>query len=112
MCIMEIHDHAHRNTMVQAITHNLSTIDRDLDMLVKVGEARKDRELVDFAQNLQNMVNRAYAVGLTEFGMYVAKSVESPDGHMPHETDNHGHERSFVHVVNNATKAAKKDETR
>jgi len=109
MCIMEIHAEARRSTMVQAIAHNLSTIDRDLDMLLKVGESRKDRELVDFAQNLQNVVSQAYAIGLTEFGLYVASDASDSDGHIHRKP---GEERNFVEVVNNATRAAKRDETR
>lgn len=107
MCIMEIHDGAHRNTMIQAIAHNLSTIDRDLDMLVKVGESRNDHDLHEFAESLQKRVHAAYAQALTEFGISLANHASDENGHI-----HVGSERNVVELLNNATKRAKVDETR
>lgn len=112
MCIMEMHDKAHRTTMVQAVAHNLSTIDRDLDMLRKVAESRKDVEMLKFVDSIQIPVNKAYALGLTEFGLYCAQESSDHEGHVHGENGHHGHERTFEAVVANATKAAKRDETR
>lgn len=107
MCIMEIHDKAAKITMVQAVTHNLSTVDRDLDMLVKLAESRKDDKLHSWAVTMQNAVHGAYAYGLTEFGLLAASAASDHNGHV-----HVGNERNIIEVVNNATKAAKKDETR
>ncbi|SRR6266480_563278 len=109
MCIMEIHAHSERTTMVQAIAHNLSTIDRDLDMLREVAHARQDTDLLDFAETVQRRVQGAYAEALAEFGIEVAKVASDHEGHVHGET---GSERTFVEIVNNATKAARRAETR
>lgn len=107
MCIMEIHPHAARITMVQAVTHNMSTIDRDLDMLRELAIARKDRELATWVSSMQDVTRQAYALGLTEFGIEAANLASDPDGHV-----HVGSERNIIEVVNNATKRAKVDETR
>lgn len=113
MCIMEIHDHAHRNTMIQAIAHNLSTVDRDLDMLVEVGNAREDHELALWAHNLQVAVHRAYADALTEFGISLANHVQDDEGHIPVGNEQIGHHRAtIIEALDHATKEAKRDETR
>jgi hypothetical protein len=109
MCIMEIHPKAHRSTMVQAIAHNLSTIDRDLDMLYHVAVSRNDHNLTDFAVSVQAKVNRAYAEALDEFGIEAASLASDEEGHIHREP---GNERTIEQTVNSATKAAKKDETR
>jgi hypothetical protein len=107
MCIMEIHAHSARTTMVQAIAHNLSTIDRDLDMLLQVAQARKDGQLKQFARSVQDKVHRAYADALVEFGIEVENLASDPDGHV-----HVGNERTVVELVHNATTNAKRDETR
>jgi len=103
---MEIHPGAHKATMYQAIAHNLSTIDRDLDMLRKLANARKDHKMVEFAQELQTKVHQAYADALSEFGIEVANLASDPEGHVHHNTDN------IEQLIRNYTNAARKDETR
>lgn len=115
MCIMEIHENSTRSTMIQAIAHNLSTIDRDLDMLLKVALARKDVELGAFAGTVQTTVHKAYAEALEEFGISLAELTMSPEGHIHDENGHHVHvgsERSFIAEMDKATKEAQKDETR
>jgi hypothetical protein len=98
--------------MIQAVAHNLSTIDRDLDMLRKVGENRNDHNLVIWAETLQNTVHMAYADALMEFGLSLADLTMDPQGHIPHVHDNHGNERNLVELLDSVTKEAQKDETR
>lgn len=112
MCIMEIHEESTRSAMIQAIAHNLSTIDRDLDMLRKVAESRKDLDLLQWAESLQDTVHREYADALMEFGLSIAEVLEDPNGHMPHVHDIHGNERQFADLITEVTNEAKADETR
>jgi len=109
---MEIHEDATRSAMIQAIAHNLSTIDRDLDMLVELGNARKDLELVEWANRTQTRVHRAYADSLMEFGMSLAELTMDPQGHIPHVHDNHGNERNLSDLIRIATEESQRDETR
>ncbi len=112
MCIMEIHEDATRSAMIQAVAHNLSTIDRDLDMLRNVAESRKDAKLLEWAVSLQNRVHRCYADALAEFGMSLADVATDDKGHMPHVHDNHGNERNLSQLIRDVTEEAQKDETR
>lgn len=112
MCIMEIHEDATRSTMIQAVAHNLSTIDRDLDMLRKVGIARNDHDLVNWAEKLQTTVHGCYADALAEYGMSLADLTMDPQGHIPHVHDNHGNERNLSDLIRETTLEAQKDETR
>lgn len=108
MCIMEIHEHASKSSMIQAIAHNLSTVDRDLDMLRKVANSRNDHEMVEWVNSLQSKVHAAYADALGEFGMSLADVVMDENGHMPHM---HGNE-NLSHVLDESTKTSQMYETR
>lgn len=112
MCIMEIHEDATRSAMIQAFAHNLSTIDRDLDMVRKVGEARNDHKLVEWAETLQTTVHQTYAYALAEFGMSLAMLAMDAEGHIPHIHDEHGNERNLAQIIRDVTEEAQKDETR
>jgi hypothetical protein len=108
MCIMEIHEHASKSSMIQAIAHNLSTIDSDLDMLREVAKGRKDHEMVNWVDSLQKKVHAAYADALGEFGMSLADVVMDENGHMPHT---HGNE-ALSATLDRVTRESQKDETR
>ncbi len=108
MCIMEIHEHASKSSMIQAIAHNLSTVDSDLDMLRKVAESRKDHEMVNWVDSLQKKVHAAYADALSEFGMSLADVVMDQNGHMPHT---HGNE-ALAATLDRVTRESQRDETR
>ena len=112
MCIMEIHEDATRSAMIQAVAHNLSTIDRDLDMLRKVAKARNDYKFNIWADELQTTVHRAYADSLTEFGMSLADLTMDINGHIPHVHDNHGNERNLSDLIRETTMESQADETR
>lgn len=108
MCIMEIHEHASQSSMYQAIAHNLSTIDRDLDMMREVAKGRKDVKMLEAVDNLQKRVHEAYADALGEFGMSIGTVVMDENGHMPHM---HGNERLSA-LLDKVTRESQKDETR
>jgi hypothetical protein len=115
MCIMEVRPEQHHATIAQAMAHNTSTIDRDLEMFVEVLRARShhDPEVIaalDSVLSAQSQVHRAYAQLLTVFGEMVAAGVATTEGHV-HEHD-HGNERSFVEAVQAATRRARRFETR
>lgn len=107
MCIMEIHEHAANATMAQAMAHNLSTADRDADMLVKVFTARHDYAGVRAVQSAQAKVHAAYAEMLELFGEYAAQASMDSAGHV-----HHGSERTIESVVKSATDRAHSEETR
>jgi lipoate-protein ligase A len=106
---MEVHPKAARATMAQAMAHNTKTVDSDVDMLVKVLNARKDYEGVRTVLDAQKHLKNAYAAFLELFGEYVAEV--TPDEFSDHHQHD-GSERNFIDVINAATKEARKDETR
>lgn len=110
MCIMEIHPGAHLATMLQALAHNASTWDRDADMLLPIMDARGDHEVTAGVQRAHDHVKAAYAIMLELFGEEVARMASDPDGHV--HLGDVGSERTLVSVLDSATRAAKKDETR
>jgi len=109
---MEIHENATRSTMIQAIAHNLSTIDRDLDMLLTVALSRHDVQLRQFAGSVQTKVHAAYADALAEYGISLAEVTEDLEGHIHHDHPHNGSERSFIQLLDETTKLAQADETR
>ena len=109
MCIMEIHSRQQTATMVQAVAHNSSTIDRDLDMLIEVMK-RRGGVLLDPITQAQDHIHHAYAILLDAYGEAVAVEVADPDGHV-HDHD-HGHERSFVEQAHHDAALARQFETR
>lgn len=108
MCIMEIHEHASAATMTQACAHNLSTVDRDIDMVKKVLTARGQHEAVRTFEHAQQYAHHAYADLLELFGEEAATIVPAEI----HSHDHAGNERSLVEVIDSATRQARKDETR
>lgn len=108
MCIMSIHQGADKATMAQACAHNLSTVDRDGDMFLRVLTARHDFEAARTVTQLQHTVHEAYAGFLELFGEFAAEITP----HGIHSHDRNGNERTLEEVVVAATKQARKDETR
>jgi hypothetical protein len=109
MCIMEVHAGQRTATMTQAMAHNASTLDRDLDMLIAV-LVNRGGVLLDPVKQAQDHIHRAYAILLDGFGEAVAAEVSDPDGHV-HDHD-HGEERSLVEVAHHDADLARKFETR
>lgn len=109
MCIMEVRPGQNTATIAQAMAHNTSTIERDLDMFRKLLLARKDGEHVELVNKAQEYLNRAYCIFLEQFGEFVAEQV-NPDNHT-HDHD-HGHERTLVDQAHHDAQLARKYETR
>lgn len=115
MCIMEVRPEQHAATIAQAMAHNTSTIDRDLEMFVELLRARAHHDpsataALDSVLSAQAQVHRAYAQLLTVFGEEVAHMAADPEGHL-HQHD-HGDERSFVAVAHHDAGLARQFETR
>jgi hypothetical protein len=110
MCIMEIHSGQRQSTMAQAMAHNASTLDRDLDMLITVLVNRHGGVLLDSVRAAQDHIHRAYAGLLDVYGESVAAEVTDPEGHV-HDHD-HGQERSLVDQAHHDAGLARKFETR
>lgn len=115
MCIMEVRPEQRASTIAQAMAHNLSTADRDLEMFVELlrARARHDSEatvVLDSVLSAQAQVHRAYAQLLTVFGEEVAHEVSTPEGHV-HDHD-HGNERSLVAQAHHDATVARRFMTR
>lgn len=110
MCIMEIHEGQQSTTLVQAMAHNASTQDRDLDMLIKVLSARGRQDMADSVEHAQRHIHAAYATLLESYGEMVAEHVQDDAGHV--HTHDHGDERSLVAVAHHAAGLARRFETR
>ena len=115
MCIMEVRPEQRASTIAQAMAHNVSTIDRDLEMFVELLRARVHHDpdataALDSVLSAQRQMHRAYAQLLTVFGEEVAREVATPEGHV-HDHD-HGHERSLVEQAHHDAGLARRFMTR
>lgn len=116
MCIMEVRPGQRTATIAQALAHNTSTIERDLDMFRKLLEARKEGDHVELVNRAQKLLNEAYAIFLEQFGEFVAEEV-NPDSSVHTHTNDHeheqiGHERTFVEQAHHDAQLARRFETR
>lgn len=109
MCIMEVRAGQRRSTMVQAMAHNTSTVDRDLDMLVEIMK-RRGGVLLEPIEQAQDHIHQAYAGLLAAFGEAVAAEATDPEGHV-HDHD-HGQERTLVEQAQHDAELARRFETR
>lgn len=109
MCIMEVRPGQTTATVAQAMAHNTSTIERDLDMFRKLLEARKEGVHLTLVNRAQSLLHEAYAIFLEQFGEFVAEEV-NPDTHV--HTEQNGHERTFVEQAHHDAQLARKYETR
>lgn len=110
MCIMEVRPGQHSATIAQAMAHNTSTIERDLDMFLELVRARRDHMAEATLAQAQHHLRAAYAILLSEFGVEVAAVVADGDGHV--HTSDHGEERSLVEVAHHDASLARRFETR
>ncbi len=110
MCIMEVRAGQHSSTIAQALAHNTSTIERDMDMFEKLVSARGEKELLADLLYAHEHLRKAYATLLACYGMEVAKAVQDEEGHV-HNHD-HGNERSFVETAHHDAGLARRFETR
>lgn len=90
---MEVRPGQRSSTIAQAMAHNLSTIERDLDMFRPLLEARGETELLTEIEQGHEHMKRAYACFLNVFTIEVKTEVHS--GH-DHEHHDHAGERTLV----------------
>lgn len=110
MCIMEVRPGQATSTIAQAMAHNVSTIERDMDMFEALIKARGDEQSLDVLTRVHDDLRRAYAELLMQFGFEVAKEIQDGTGHL--HTHDHGNERSFVEQAHRDAGLARKFETR
>lgn len=109
MCIMEVRPGQKSSTVAQAMAHNMSTFDRDMDMFIELLKARGDTEILKTAQHVKDMATHCYADLLEVFGEEVGREVQDWEGHMPHD---HGSERSLTEEAKRDADEARRFETR
>lgn len=97
MCIMEVRPGQHSSTIAQALAHNCSTVERDMDMFELLLQARGETDMLADMQGAHEHLRKAYATLLAQFGIEVAKAVQDSEGHV-HNHD-HGNERTLVEVA-------------
>ena len=110
MCIMEVRSGQHSATIAQALTHNMSTWERDAEMFAALAAARGESTLIASVEQARDLAHRAYAIMLDVYGEEVAAEVADPAGHL--HTHDHGNERSFVEVAHHDAQLARRYETR
>lgn len=110
MCIMEMRPGQRTSTMVQATAHNLSTVDRDLDMLVKIMEARGG-VLLEPVQHIADLAGHTYDLALSAFALAVENEHRNPDDHV-HDHDHPGEERTLVEQAHHDAELGRRFMTR
>lgn len=96
MCIMEVRPGQRSSTIAQAMAHNLSTIERDLDMFKPLLEARGETELLATVQAGHEAMKVAYASFLDCFIHEIQHEVAH--GHGDAHDTHVGNERVHAHV--------------
>lgn len=114
MCIMEIHPGQLASTMVQACAHNISTVDRDIDMFKGVLAARGRTELLQNVEDAHAVISVAYEKLLQCFADEVQRevAVHGEHAHPDHAHDHHGTERSLAEQAHHDAELARRFETR
>jgi hypothetical protein len=119
MCIMEVRQGQQSSTIAQAMAHNVSTVERDLDMFELLLKARGDSVSLATVTEAHEHLRKAYAGLLMQFGIEVAEEVRNGHSHT-HLTDaSHvlnsdikGNERSFIETAHHDANLARRFETR
>lgn len=88
MCIMEVRKGQESATMAQAMAHNLSTVERDLEMFAEVLTARGDDTGARAVRLLRSNVEGDYRFALAMFAGELAGQINGPPigtdaGYMP-----------------------------
>lgn len=110
MCVMEVRPGQHSSTISQACAHNVSTVDRDLDMFEKVLEARGETEVLEGIRKLHSDLHDCYTGLLAVFGDEVEKEVAAWDKNVPHEYGNE--RRDLIGQEHHDAELARRFETR
>lgn len=97
MCIMEVTPGQRTASIAMAMAHNLSTVDRDLDMFRTVLEKRGEHEKIAELDSAQAIVHDAYKRFLEMFGTAVGDEIAHVHSVLfPHEHGDSGNERVSV----------------
>jgi hypothetical protein len=84
MCIMEVREGQRSSTIAQAMAHNTSTIERDLDMLRALLKARGETALLAEVEEAQRALGNAYQHFLAIFASEIERDVAHQ--HLPEPT--------------------------
>ena len=110
MCIMEVRPNQHASTIAQAMAHNASTLDRDLDMFKALLNARGDVETLKQVLAAQRMIHRAYEALLDIFEAEI--HTHEHEAHLDDEHEPVGNERSLAEQAHHDAELARRFETR
>lgn len=94
MCIQEVRAGQRSSTIAQAMAHNTSTVERDLDMFEKLLKARGEQELLTTVLAAHEHLRHAYAAFLDVYGEELATEVLHEHEHgndTEHLTADHEH---------------------
>jgi hypothetical protein len=94
VCIMEVREGQRSSTIAQAMAHNTSTIERDLDMFRPLLEARGETSLLAEIEAAQRALGVAYQHFLAVFAAEIERDVQHQ--HQPDAVI--GAERVHVHA--------------
>lgn len=108
MCIMEVRPGQHASTIAQAMAHNASTLDRDLDMFKALLASRGDLATHQAVADAQVRVNAAYEALLDIF----QQEILAHEANLDHEHEPVGNERSLVEQAHHDAELARRFETR
>lgn len=81
------------------MAHNVSTVERDLDMFRPLLEAREETKLLEYIQHAHAHLKAAYSLFLTVFETEVMDEVRN---HGDHDHGDHSHERAPEELVKQA----------
>lgn len=94
MCIMEVRPGQKSSTIAQAMAHNISTVERDLDMFEMVLQARGQEDILTAIRHEHDSLRKVYAGLLEIFSEEVSREVIHWNSAPAHEHV-HGNERPF-----------------
>lgn len=119
MCIMEVRAGARASTIAQACAHNVSTIERDMDMFLGLLKARGLDSKADMLMQAQKNLQRVYADLMPLFIEFVSdeeETIPSLKHFHPHDGSPIGTEAiptaTLIAATNAATRKARANETR
>jgi len=108
---MEVNADQKTDVMLQGVAHNASTIDRDMDMVLRVLDARGEHEKVAACARFQRLIHEAYALMLEEYGVSVAEyAATDAGGRVLVGSEKHTH--TIMEEIKDSTEQARADETR
>lgn len=103
MCIMEVRPGQRSSTIAQAMAHNTSTVERDLDMFKPLLEARGEAALLRRIETAHQHLKEAYALFLSVFADEVTTEVhvhgDVDHGDHSHERPAHDVDKAFTEAI-------------